>query len=212
MYPKSIQELIKRFSKFPTVGPRTAARFAFYLLSAPKKEISDLVESISTLKDKVKFCSFCFNSFEPSQSDQPKEKGLCSICANPSRDQSKLCVVAKEVDLEALEKTQKYKGLYFVLGGTVSNLKKENIEKLRVKELIRRIKHPQKFGISTKGFKEIILALNPNTPGKSTALYLKRSLKPLEVKVTQLGRGLPTGGELEYADEETLEGALKGRK
>jgi len=132
-YSFSIQKLIEKFSKFPTVGPKTAARFVFYLLQLPKEQIEDLLKSISDLKQNTKECEMCFNFFESSaNSDQNK---LCNICSNPSRDKSLLCIVANEIDLMALENTNKYKGLYFILGGTVSALKKENIEKLKIKEL-----------------------------------------------------------------------------
>ncbi len=198
MYPPTIQKLIDLFSKFPTVGPRTAARFVFYLLKKPKGEIKELINSISNLEKTIKICSFCFNPFEGQEE-------LCPICSNPSRDKTLLCVVANETDLMAIEKIKKYNGLYFILGGTVSTLKKADLEKLRIKELEEQIKnHPQ--------IKEIILALNPTTEGEATALYLERLLKPFNKKISRLGRGLPVGGELEYADEETLASALEGRK
>ena len=201
MYPASIQKLIEKFSKFPTVGPRTAARFVFYLLRISKEEIEELIKLISELRQNIKTCQFCFNPFEG-------EGELCPICQDKTRDKSLLCIVASETDLQVIEKTKKYKGLYFILGGTVSALKKEDIEKLRVKELQERIKnHPE--------FQEIIIATNPTPDGEATALYLERLLKknlPAGRQVTRLGRGLPVGGELEYADEETLTSALESRK
>ncbi len=208
MYPPSIQKLIEQFSKFPTIGPRTAARFVFYLMKLPKGEIEKLIKSISDLRNKIQLCLFCFNPFEVGNSEQK----LCSICANPARDKSLLCVVEKETDLISLEKIKKYKGLYFILGGTVSTLKKEDIKKLRAKELITRIKNPSDFIKGSFGFKEVILAVNPTTEGEATTLYLERLLKSLNTKITRLGRGLPIGGELEYTDEETLGSALEGRK
>lgn len=203
MYPPSIQKLIEKFSKFPTVGPRTAARFVFYLLKIPQKEVSELVDLISNLKREIKICSFCFNPFQG-------ENDLCQICQDPLRDKSLILILEKEADLIAIEKTKKYNGLYFILGGTLSRLKKEDIAKLRTKELLERIKNPSAFGFSD--FKEIIIALNPTTEGEATALYLERLLKPLNKKISRLGRGLPVGAELEYADEETLRSALEGRK
>jgi len=170
-----------------------------------KEEVDDLLKEIIILKKNVKMCSFCFNPFEG-------ESELCQICKNPSREKNLLCVVEKESDLISIEKTKKYNGLYFVLGGTVSTLKKEEIEKLRVKELIERIKNPEKFGILNAKFQEIILATNQTTEGEATALYLERVLKPLSLKISRLGRGLPVGAELEYADEETIGSALEGRK
>ncbi|MBI4101597.1 MAG: recombination protein RecR [Candidatus Nealsonbacteria bacterium] len=197
MHSPSIEKLIKLFSKFPTVGPRTAARFVFYLLSQKPEEAEELLNSLSQLKKTVKTCPACFNSFEG-------EGSLCPICANQSRDKTLLCLVASEMDLEAIEKIKKYKGFYFILGGTVSRVRKNDLERLRVKELEERVKNPE--------IKEVILALNFNTEGEATALYLERILKPLGKKITRLGRGLPVGGELEYADEETLSSALEGRK
>lgn len=198
MYSKSIQKLADLFSKFPTVGPRTAARFVFYLLSLPQGNIEELIKSLSELKKNIKTCSFCFNPFE-------SEGTLCEICSNPSRDKGLLSVVANETDLMAIEKTRRYKGLYFILGGTVSRLKKDDIGKLRTKELEERLKDHAEI-------KEIILAVNPTTDGEATALYLERILKPFNRKITHLARGLPVGGEMEYADEETLSSALEGRK
>ena len=201
MYPPSIQKLIDQFSRFPTVGPRTAARFVFYLLKLPKNDVKKIIESIAELKNKVKLCSFCFKPFEG-------ENNLCEICSDSRRDKTLLCVVEKETDLETIEKTKKYHGRYFILGGTVSKLRKEDIEKLRIKELLEIAKLPE--------IQEIIIATNPTTEGEATTLYLERVLKPFDAaqgkKTTRLGRGLPVGGEIEYADEETLGSALDNRK
>ena len=167
-------------------------------MRAKKEEVEALLNSISNLKKTVKICSFCFNPFEG-------EGELCPICSDPRRDKSLLCIVSNETDLSAIEKTKKYNGFYFILGGTISALKKADIKKLRIKELEELVKnHPE--------IKEIILAINPTTEGEATALYLERLLKPLGKKITRLGRGLPVGGELEYADEETLSSALEGRR
>lgn len=197
MYPPSIQKLINLFSKFPTVGPRTAARFVFYLLKLSREEIEDIVKSISGLQNTVKFCSFCFNPFED-------EGDVCEICSNPKRDKTLLCIVEKETDLIPIEKTKKYLGRYFILGGTASRFNKEDIKKLRTDELLERVENAD--------IEEIIIATNPTSEGETTALYLERVLKPLNKKVTRLARGLPVGGELEYADEETLGSALENRK
>lgn len=197
MFSPIIQKLIDIFSKFPTVGPRTASRFVFYLLKKPKEEINELISAISELKEKIKFCSLCFLPFEG-------EGALCQICGNKTRDKSLLCVVEKEADLDSIEKTKKYKGLYFILGGTISPLRKKEKKEIREQEFLTRIKD--------KDLKEIIIALNPTTEGETTALYLERLAKKENKKTTRLGRGLPLGAELEYSDEETLSSALEGRK
>lgn len=203
MYPPSIQKLIDLFSEFPTVGPRTAARFVFYLLKAKKEDVEELVKSIDDLKKSIKLCSFCFNPFDVSKNLVKEE--LCDICRNQTRDRTLLCVVEKESDLISIEKIKKYKGLYFILGGAAPLFLKGGVKKLRIEELHQRIKsHPE--------IKEIIIATNPTTEGGAAALYLERFLKPFNKKITRLGRGLPVGGELEYADEETLSSALEGRK
>ncbi|MHA1471242.1 MAG: recombination mediator RecR [Candidatus Asgardarchaeia archaeon] len=204
MYPKSIQKLIELFSKFPTVGPRTAARFVFYLIKLNQEKFDELLNSITDLRKVIKICSFCFNPFDASTSSaQDIPETLCSICRNNSRDRTLLCIIEKEIDLISIEKTKKYKGLYFILGGTI-NLKKNDNSKMRIEELKQRIKD--------KDFKEIIIATNPTTEGEATALYIERELKLFNIKTTRLGRGLPVGGELEYADEETLFSAFEGRK
>ena len=198
MYTSSIKKLIELFSKFPTVGPRTSARFVFYLMKKDNKEIEELIQAIQNIKKEVKTCFWCFNPFEG--------KGeLCEICQNQGRDQSILCIIENETDLASIEKTKQYKGLYFILGGTVSALRKQDIKKLRIKELEQRIKDHSEV-------KEIILAINPTLDGEATTLYLERILKPFNKKITRLGRGLPRGGELEYADEQTLKHALDRRK
>jgi recombination protein RecR len=197
MYPLSIQKLIDKFSEFPTIGPRTAARFVFYLLKISKEDTQELANSILQLKEKVKLCSFCFNPFE-------EDGDLCEICKNPKRDKSTICLVEKEPDLQAIEKIGQYKGRYFVLGGNVSKLKSSDIKKLRIQEFIERVKLPE--------IEEIILATNSTPEGENTALYLERQLTEVKKKITRLARGIPVGGELEYADPETLKSALEGRK
>jgi len=209
MHPPVIQKLIELFSKLPTVGPRTAARFVFYLIKLPQEELEELIEAIENLKQDIRICSFCFKPFQNSQ-----EK-LCEICSNNGRDKTTLCLVEKESDLNSIEDTKRYKGLYFILGGTISGLKKEDFEKIRAEELEQRMKNPENYGLSGTNFKEIIIATNPTTEGEATGLYLERKLKELnltDIKITHLGRGLPVGGELEYADDETLASAFEGRK
>lgn len=196
MYSPSIQKLIELFSKFPTVGPKTAARFVFYLIKMPEEKFKELTDSLQDIKKTTKLCSFCFNPFDSSNGEN-----LCPICRNNAKDKNLLCVVEKEADLNSIESTKKYKGLYFVLGGTLSLKKERNI---RIEELKERIKNSD--------FKEIIIATNPTTEGETTALYLERELKIFNIKLTRLGKGLPMGGELEYADDQTLENALETRK
>jgi len=163
-----------------------------------KEEVEELVAAIQDLKKNVKICSLCFKPFET-------EGDLCEICKNPMRDKTLLCVVEKETDLMVIEQTKKFNGLYFILGGTVSRFKKKEVKKLRIKELKERVKNEPEI-------KEIIIAINPTLEGEATTLYLERILKPYNKKITRLGRGLPVGAELEYADEETLGSALEGRK
>jgi len=186
MFSPKIRKLIELFSKFPTVGQRTATRFVFYLMNISKKETEEIIKSIKELKAGINVCPLCFRFFEGEKKD------ICSLCSDKRRDKSTICLVEKQTDLEAIEKTGKYKGMYFIL-------KEKNL-----KNLINRIKKEK--------IKEIILALDPTTKGEKTSLWLKRKLKDLPVKVSQLAIGLPVGGEIEYADEDTLLSALERRK
>ncbi len=198
----SIKKLTELFTKFPTVGPRTACRFVYYLMKQPKEKIDELVNAIQEIKNKIKLCQFCFNPFEALA-----EEGFCSICSNPSRNKQLLCIVEKEMDLNTIEKTKRYNGLYFILGGTVGTMKTEEINNLRLEELKLRVENK---------FSEIIIALNPTQEGKTTSVLVERVLKETSqspsFKITHLAKGIPVGGELEYADEETLESAFEGRK
>jgi len=205
-YPKPIQNLIDEFAKFPGVGPRTAARYVFYLLKRSPKQTRDFRQALSKLHQDIETCNFCFKSYEVN------EHNLCQICSDQTRDQSKLCIVEKEADLLSIEETNAYQGLYFVLGGTLSTLNKDKAEQqIRARELGERLVRPEDFGINNN-IKEVIIATNPTTEGDATALYLERKLEDTDKTVTRLGRGMPVGGELEYADEETLSSALKSRK
>jgi len=204
MLSPAIQNLIALFSKFPGIGPKTAERFVFYLSSQNKAQAKELITAIVELKNKVKNCSLCSKTFEG-------QTEFCEICSNPSRDKSIICIVEKETDLEAIEKTSQFKGIYFILGGVLTDRQKEKIEQ-KVAELIEKIR---KIASAPAGFvavKEIILALNPTPEGRTTSLFLKRKIAPLQIKTTLLGVGLPLGSELEYADEETLSLALDNRK
>lgn len=203
MYPEPLLKLASAFRRFPGIGSRVALRFALYVMKAEDREVEELIASIREVKSKISLCSFCFAPFEG--------EGLCGICSDTTRLSSMLLVIEKEGDLEAIEKTKKYRGLYFILGGTVGNLKKEEIEKLRMADLVSRLKNPSSYGV-TGSVQEVILATNPTLEGESTALYVERHIEPLQLKTTRLGRGLPIGGEVEYADEETLSLALEGRR
>lgn len=190
-----VQALINEFSKLPTVGPKTAARLVFYLLSRPRHEAQALAEAILAVKDRVRLCSVCFSITE----DDP-----CDICRDERRDATTICVVAEAKDIFALERTLAYKGRYHVLGGLISPMDGIGPAQLRVKELVDRICADRPA--------EIIIATNPNAEGEATALYLSRLLTPLGVSVTRLAYGLPIGGDLDYADEVTLARAIEGRR
>jgi len=195
----SIERLKEIFAKFPTVGPRTAGRFVYYLIKQPKEKIDGLITALQELKNNIKLCQFCFQPFEG-------QNNICSICQNPARNKNLLCVVEKEADLLSIEITKKYNGLYFILGGTIGTMKKEEIDGLRITELKKRV--------ADGNFLEIIVALNSTQEGRATSVLIENSIKETgkTPKITHLAKGLPVGGELEYADEETLESALLGRK
>jgi len=194
-FPRNIESLINTFSKLPGVGPRTAARFVFYLITRPNEELGALANNIAQLKNDITICSICGNF---------AEKSPCQICSDQKRDHDQICIIARPQDLEAIEKTAEYNGLYHILNGTINPLQGIGPNSLRIKELENRLKvHPPA---------EIILALNPDMEGETTVLYLTKLLKPYNIKLTRLARGLPVGSELEYADEITISSALKGRK
>lgn len=197
----SIERLKNLFRKFPTVGPRTAGRFVFYLAKQPKERLDELLFAINELKNKIKLCQMCFNPFEGNEN-------ICQICSNPARIKNLLCVVEKEADLSTIENTRKYKGLYFILGGTVATMRKEDLAHLRIEELKARIKN--------QNLSEIIIAINPTVEGKATSSLIESVIKQTFIspafKVTHLAKGIPVGGELEYADDETLESAFEGRR
>lgn len=190
-----VQALINEFSKLPTVGPKTAARLVFHLLNRPRHEAQSLAEAILDVKDKVRFCSICFNL---------TEQDPCDLCADERRTEKIICVVAEAKDIYAIERTGAFKGRYHVLGGLISPMDGIGAAQLRVKELIERI--------GSENPTEIILATNPNAEGEATALYLSRLIQPLGVSVSRLAYGLPIGGDLDYADEVTLARALEGRR
>ena len=190
-----LADLIRELEKLPTIGPKTAARLAYYLLSAKRDDADALAAAITGLKDRIRLCSRCFSL---------TEEDPCSICRDTQRDGSVLCVVGEAKDVYAIERTMSFRGRYHVLGGLISPMEGIGVDKLKVKELIERIK--------PEDISEIIIATNPNAEGESTALYLARLLTPLGVNVTRLAYGLPIGGDLDYADEVTLARALEGRR
>jgi recombination protein RecR len=187
-----MQRLIDEFSQLPTIGPKTAERFIFYLLKN-KGQIDNLQSALEELKNKVTTCSEC-HTFS--------EKSPCYICSNSKRDRSIICVVAQTTDLAVMENTGQYNGLYHILGGLVNPLREET--NLTTDQLISRIKK--------NNTQEVILAFNPDIEGESTILYLSKILKPTGAKITRLAKGLPMGSELIYADDVTLSSALEGRK
>lgn len=190
-----VAALIEEFSKLPGVGVKTAQRLTFFLLRSPADQARRLGEAIMRVKESIIYCSRCFNITEADP---------CLICSNPNRDQETICVVEEPLDVLALEKTGAYKGLYHVLHGALSPVEGIGPKDLRIEELFTRLRDGQ--------VREVILATNPKFEGEYTAEYLKKELKPFLVKVTGLARGLPIGGDLEYADEGTLSRALEGRR
>ena len=203
----NIEKLKEIFAKFPTVGPKTAGRFVYYLIKQPKEKKSELANAILELSNKIMLCKLCFQPFEPLDTASSKSD-VCPICQNPNRNKSLLCIVEKEADLLSIEITKKYNGLYFILGGTIGTMRKEEIAGLRIEELKKRV--------AESNFLEIIVALNPTQEGRATSILIESSIKEViptpAFKITHLARGIPVGGELEYADEETLESALLDRK
>jgi len=218
----SIKKLTDIFRKFPTVGSRTAGRFVYYLMKLPKERTDELINAIIELKNKIKLCQMCFNPFESFDSAQDKSPSLCAICSDTRRNKNLLCIVEKETDLLSLESTKKYNGLYFILGGTVSTMRKEDLSQLRIEELKKRLRQPFGTAQGDNNLSEIIIALNPTPEGKTTSVLVEQTIKEVHpsassgsgqaLKITHLARGIPIGGELEYIDEETLESALEGRK
>ncbi len=193
--PAALAVLIEELVRLPGIGPKTAQRLAFHLLKVSREQAAALAEAVVGLKDRTRFCTRCYNL---------AEEELCGVCLDPRRDSQLLCVVEEVNDLMAIEKSREYHGLYHVLGGSLSPLEGRGPDQIRAKELLTRLE--------AGGVREVILATNPNVEGEATALYLLRLLKPHPVKVTRIARGLPMGGDLEYADEVTLARALEGRR
>lgn len=185
---------IEELSKLPGIGKKTAQRLALFLLKSDEQQVDKLLIAIKDLKIKLRFCSRCFNL---------SEEELCNICKSDKRDKSVICVVEEASDVMAIEKTHEFKGLYHVLGGVLSPLSGITPELLHIKELLKRFE--------TEDIREVILALNPDTEGETTSLYLAKMLKPLNINVTRIARGLPIGGDLEFADDATIGRAILNR-
>src|SRR5574344_2843821 len=194
IYPKSIATLIEQFQKFPSVGPKSAQRMAFYLLKMPMSEVQKFSDAMLEAKANTHACSVCFNM---STSDP------CEICASTTRDRSTICVVGETKDLIAIEKTNEYHGLYHVLQGLISPIDGIGADDIRIRELLQRL--------AKNDIKEVILALSPSVEGEATSLYLNKLIKPFDIKITRIAFGLPVGADLEYADEITLAKAIEGR-
>jgi recombination protein RecR len=190
-----VSRLIEEFNKLPGIGPKTAQRLTYFLLRAPAEQTQALAEALLRMKERTIFCSVCFNITESDP---------CSLCLDTSRDRGAICVVEEPLDVLALERTRVFKGLYHVLHGAISPVDGIGPEDLRIHELLARLKNDE--------VREILLATNPNLEGEATSMYLHRLLGPLGLRVTRLARGLPVGGDLEYADEVTLTRAIEGRR
>ncbi len=195
LYVQPIARLVEELTKLPGIGPKTAQRLAFHLLYSPAEDVRSLAQAMVEAKDKVRHCSVCCNL---------TDQDPCGLCTSHNRDRGLICVVEEPRDVAAMERTREFRGLYHVLQGAISPMDGVGPDDIRVKELLARL--------SGGEVKEIILATDPNLEGEATAMYLGRLLKPLGIRVTRLARGLPVGGDLEYADEVTLSKALEGRR
>ena len=225
MYSPSIEKLIESFEKLPSIGNKTAARLAFYILNASQEETDEFVNAIVNAKKNLKYCSKCWNI---SDTDP------CPICGNPKRDQSQICVVEDVRDIVAMERTHEFRGVYHVLHGSISPMNGIGPDDIKIKELLSDSSKLEEMSNNAKSIskpnstndickillarlmdgqvKEVILATNPRVEGEATAMYLSKLIKPLGVKVTRIAHGIPVGGDLEYTDEITLTKALEGRR
>ena len=196
--PKAIQNLIESFEKLPGIGPKTAQRLTFYLLHIPQGELDNFSSSIQNLKKGTIICSVCFSV---------DESDPCSICSDPKRDKSIICIVEEPLDVLALEKNGKYHGIYHVLHGKIDPLNNIGPDEIFIKQLLQRVANDSII-------QEVILATNPTMEGEATAMYIAKQIKAIsnKIQVTRIGRGLPTGADLEYADELTLQRAMEGRQ
>lgn len=194
-YARPVERLITELSKLPSIGPKSAQRIAFHVVRGSGEDAYGLAEALREVKDRIRPCKRCFNLTEEEE---------CDICRDARRDAAVICAVEDPYDIGSIEKTGEYRGLYHVLGGSLSPLDGVEPEDLRIAELIERVKR--------EGTEEIVVATNPNTTGEATALYIAEEVKGMGVRVTALASGLPVGGDLEYADEVTLGRAFAGRR
>ena len=190
-----VGRLVEEFHKLPGIGPKTAQRLTYYLVRMPEEEARSLAEAVLAVKERIVFCSQCYNITESDP---------CRLCSDPGRDQSRICVVEEALDVLALERSGVYNGLYHVLHGVISPMNGIGPDDLKIQSLLGRLK--------AGTVQEVILATNPNLEGEATSMYIHRLISPLGVKVTRPARGLPVGGDLEYADEVTLGRAMEGRQ
>ena len=195
MYEGAVQELIDELGRLPGIGPKSAQRIAFHILEADPADMQQLVQAITNVKERVKFCSICGNV---------SEEETCNICRDPRRDPTQICVVEESKDVVAIERTRSFRGRYHVLGGAINPIGGVGPNQLRMRELLTRLTDGQ--------VQEIIIATDPNLEGEATATYVARLLKDFDINVTRLASGLPVGGDLEYADEVTLGRAFEGRR
>jgi recombination protein RecR len=193
--PASVTRLIEEFNRLPGVGPKTASRLTYYLLRMPDEQAKSLAVALQELKEKTTVCQTCYNIAEASP---------CVICSDPARDHALICVVEEPLDVLAIERTREFKGLYHVLNGAINPIEGVLPEDLKIAELVQRLQG--------SGVREVILATNPNLEGESTASYIQRQIVSKVPRITRLARGLPIGGDLEYADEVTLTRAIEGRR
>ena len=194
-YSPSIEKLIESFEKLPSIGNKTAARLAFYILNSSEEETNEFIQSIQNAKKNLKYCSKCYNITDIAP---------CPICSNPKRDQTSICVVEDVRDVIAMEKTHEFKGVYHVLHGSISPMNGIGPDDIKIKELLSRLMDGK--------VKEVILATNPRVEGEATAMYLSKLIKPMGITVTRIAHGIPVGGDLEYTDEITLTKALEVRR
>jgi recombination protein RecR len=195
MYEGVVQELIDELGRLPGIGPKSAQRIAFHLLQADDDQAKTLAQVLNEVKERVRFCNTCGNV---------TEEDLCNICRDPRRTRNAICVVEESKDVQAIERTREFRGLYHVLGGAISPIEGIGPDQLRIKELMTRLGDPD--------IQEVIIATDPNLEGEATATYLTRMLSPLGITVSRLASGLPVGGDLEYADEITLGRAFEARR